>query len=118
MIMIGPRTSSSLRARQDPWHTELVPVAVTTMSEGAMSSAQTISAARAWRPKAVTMPTIRNMMTTARLRAAIRAFSLRWNNIIISFAFSNTICVRQFGYRYTDARSIVKGDGKVGDSDD
>lgn len=120
MIMIGPRTSSSLRARQDPWHTELVPVAVTTMSEGAMSSAQTISAARAWRPKAVTMPTIRNMMTTARLRAAIRAFSLRWNNFIMSFTFSTRFAFDNsvIDILNTDARSIVKGDSKVGDSDD
>ena len=87
MIMIDPRTTSSLRARHDPWQTELVPVAVTTMSEGAISSAHTISAARACRPKDVTMPTMRNVMAAARFRPAISDFPLSWNNFIVSFAF-------------------------------
>lgn len=63
----------------------------------------------------MTMPTMGNMMATARIRAAIRAFSFRWRNFRISFTFTirfvfdNSI----IDILNTDARSIVKGDSKL-----
>jgi len=65
MIMTGPRTGSILRALQEPWHTGLVPVAVTTISPGMTSSEQTI-----WACRGAAVATLVRVMLEVRKRMA------------------------------------------------